>query len=256
MVEAGSEVADESPLPRVQRSALSDNVYAVVREHILRGHLAPDSRVVEEQLSQQLGVSRAPLREAIWQLKADGLIVGQGRSTRVVALSQRDIRELHLLRVTLETTLYQHAAKIITESDTAALERLIRKMELVSASDRSGEKIAELDFEFHQRLCQIPDLPRVFAIWEDKHVLFRLWLNLVVEAHDDPMTIAQHHRVLLEAVTSGDARRIAAETSHHIYGISKALVTERRRWELEHAEMIGDPYGIAAELTQQEHKED
>jgi DNA-binding GntR family transcriptional regulator len=236
----------EELLPRVQRSALSDDVYGTVRDHILRGRLKPDHRIVEERLAAQLGVSRAPLREAIWQLKADGLIVGSGRSTRVVALSQRDIRELHLLRATLETTLYQSAALVISDDEVAALERVIRKMEMVASSDQSSEKIAQLDLEFHRLLCEVPDLPRVRAVWEDEHILFRLWLNLVAEAHDDPAVIAGHHRTLLAAVTSGDPARIAVETSNHIYGITSALSTERRRWAAEHARLAGDPYGVAA----------
>jgi DNA-binding GntR family transcriptional regulator len=223
-----------------------------LRDFILSGRLRQDHRIVEERLASQLGVSRAPLREAIWQLKADGLIVGSGRSTRVVALSQRDIRELHLLRTTLETTLYQSAAVVISDDDVAVLERLIRKMEMVAVSEQRREQLARLDFEFHQTLCQIPDLPRVRGVWEDQHILFRLWLNVVAEAGDDPMTIARHHRTLLDAVASGDPARIAVETSSHIYGITGALSTERRRWAREHATLAGDPYLLADRMSPDE----
>ncbi|WP_162606302.1 GntR family transcriptional regulator [Jiangella asiatica] len=236
-------------LPKVQRSALSEDVYSSLREVILRGRLKPDQRIVEERLAAQLGVSRAPLREAIWQLKADGLIVGAGRSTRVVALSQRDIRELHLLRTTLETTLYQSAATVISEKEIEALDRLVRKMEMVTASEQCHQQIAQLDFEFHQSLCEVPDLPRVRSVWEDQHVLFRLWLNVVAEAEDDPMAIARHHRILLEAVVDGDPSRIAVETARHVYLISDAFHTERRRWIREHAEQAGDPYHLVEHLA-------
>lgn len=247
---AGEADAGDEALPQVQRrSGLSDDVYGTLRDFILGGRLKADHRIVEERLARQLGVSRGPLREAIWQLKADGLIVGSGRSTRVVALSQRDIRELHLLRTTLETTLYQSAATIISDDDVEALERLIRKMEMVSASEDRREQIARLDFEFHRTLCGVADLPRVFGVWEDQHVLFRLWLNLVAEAEDDPQTIAEHHRTLLSAVTSGDPATIALETLNHIYGITSALRTERHRWAREHAAMAGDPYSVA-DLTE------
>lgn len=235
-----------APLPRVQRSSLNDDVYEAVREHILTGRLAADARIVEEKLASQLGVSRAPLREAIWQLKADGLIVGSGRSTRVVALSQRDIRELHLVRVTLETSLYQSAALLISDDDVTELQGLIQQMELAS-QERYWEQIADLDLRFHQMLCEISDLPRLRAVWQEQHVLFRLWLNLVAETREEAAVIAGHHRDLLAAVRSNDPVLIARETSHHVYCTGHALVEERRRWELEHAVLSGDPYGIAAD---------
>src|SRR3712207_2323559 len=98
----GSEV-----LPRLKRSVLSEDICEHLRAFVMKGRLKPGSRIVEERLARQMGTSRAPLREAILKLKGEGLVTGSGRETRVVALSADDIRELHLLRATLETLLFQ-----------------------------------------------------------------------------------------------------------------------------------------------------
>jgi DNA-binding GntR family transcriptional regulator len=235
---AWQEKGSGSALPRVARSTLNEDVYTIVRTAILDGRLSGGARIVEERLAAQLGVSRAPLREALWQLKADGLIIGSGRQTRVVALSQRDVHELHLMRMTLETVLYQSASALLTEHDVAALEALADRMATEPAA------IPELDLRFHRILCDISDLGRLRDVWEEQHVLFRLWLNLVAEEHEDPGGLARAHRTLLEAIVSRDPVRIAVETSNHIYRSAHALVDERRRWQAEDCALGGDAYGV------------
>ena len=238
-------MADRSEtLPRLKRSVLSTDIYEHLRAFVLAGKLKPGSRLVEERLASQMGTSRAPLREAIWMLKGDGLVTGSGRDTRVVALSADDIRELHMLRATLETLLFQSAARIISTGDIAGLERLLEQMQL-AAAEGSREHLSNLDYEFHRRLCRMSGLPRVYRVWQDQHLLFRLWLNVVAEAEDDPATIAAHHVTLLDAVRSRDPAVIARETTNHIYGISSAFSTERSDWAKEHAILVGDPFGIA-----------
>ena len=232
-------------LPRLERSGLSKDIYEHLRAFILAGKLKPGSRIVEERLARQMGTSRAPLREAIWMLKGDGFVTGSGRDTRVVALSADDIRELHLLRATLETLLIQSAARIISTGDIAGLEWLLGQMQLAAAEGRRGQ-LSELDYEFHRRLCRKSELPRVYRVWRDQHLLFRLWLNVVAEAEDDPATIAAHHFTLLDAVRSRDPAVIAREATNHIYGNSSAFATERSDWAKEHAILVGDPFGIAS----------
>jgi DNA-binding GntR family transcriptional regulator len=242
-------VADGSEvLPRLKRSVLSTDIYEHLRAFVLAGKLKPGMRIVEERLARQMGTSRAPLREALWMLRSDGLVTGSGRDTRVVALSADDIRELHLLRATLETLLFQSAARVISTGEIAGHERLLGQMQLAAAEGRRGQ-LSDLDYEFHRRLCRVSDLPRVYRVWRDQHVLFRLWLNVVAEAEDDPATIVAHHVTLLDAVKSRDPAVIARETTNHIYGISSAFATERSEWAKEHAILVGDPFGIASQQS-------
>ena len=239
----GSEV-----LPRLKRSVLSEDICEHLRAFVMKGRLKPGSRIVEERLARQMGTSRAPLREAILKLKGEGLVTGSGRDTRVVALSDDDIRELQLLRATLEKLLFQSATCNIMACEIAGLERLLGEMQLAAAEGRR-EQLSDLDYEFHRRLCRMSGLPRVYRVWQDQHVLFRLWLNVVAEAEDDPATIAAHHVTLLDAVKARDPAVIAREVTNHIYGISNAFATERSEWAREHAILVGDPFGIASQQS-------
>lgn len=224
-------------LPRIEaseRGALGETVYEALREAILEGVLAPGTRIVEETLARQLEVSRAPLREALWLLKRDGLIVDESaRTTRVVQLDADSIRELHMLRTLLETAAYQRAAQRITTEQVHAIERIIDDMQ--SAADEGDRsKVARLDYEFHSALCSASGMPRLVEMWEQQHVLFRLWLNMVGQTLVDSSDhIADSHRRILDAVLQGEPDHIFSHVLEHVYLVGSALSTERNRWAAE-----------------------
>jgi len=224
----GPETVTRTALRVPQKVDLSDSTYQVLRSAILDGTLSPGTRIVEESLARELGVSRAPLREALWVLKRDGLLVEESaRTTRVVQLTEADVEELHLTRVVLETLAYQRAASRLREQDFVELEQIAQDMHDTSAGDT--RRIAELDYRFHRTLCQACDLPRIRKLWDEQHVQFRLWLNMVgptLGEHD----ISDSHRSLLDVVRSSDANAIAEKVIEHVYLIGGVMADQRRRW--------------------------
>lgn len=217
---------------------LSQDVYDYLRGQILEGALEPGSRIVEERLAADLGVSRAPLREAIHRLRRDGLLSGAGRDTRVIELSPQAIRELHLMRATLEALALQSAARLIRAEEAAELRALVEEMRRLSPGD--ARQMAELDYEFHRRLCKLSGIQRLYDAWHDQHVLFRLWLNVAGRAHEDPGYMADSHGVLLDAVLSRDPARIAREVTRHVYAVGTALAIQRQDWVEDRALLLGE----------------
>ncbi|KXK62046.1 hypothetical protein AWW66_10385 [Micromonospora rosaria] len=212
-----------------QKVVLSESTYDVLRAAILDGTLPPGTRVVEEALARQLGVSRAPLREAIWLLKRDGLLVEESaRTTRVVQLTEDDVRELHMIRTLLETLAYQQASPRLRPSDVAGLEDLIDQMHEASVAG-DIRRIADLDYRFHRALCQPCGLPRILKAWDEQHVLFRMWLNMVGPTLG-VQDIAESHRILLDAVRGGDATTISEQVIHHVYLVGGVMADQRSRW--------------------------
>ncbi|MER7006744.1 GntR family transcriptional regulator [Dactylosporangium sp. NPDC000555] len=212
-----------------QKVVLSESTYDVLRTAILDGTLAPGTRIVEEALSRQLGVSRAPLREAIWLLKRDGLLVEESaRTTRVVQLTEDDVHELHMIRTVLETLAYQQSSPRLRPQHLTELEDLIEQMHDASVAGDT-RRIADLDYRFHRTLCEPCGLPRVMKAWDEQHVLFRMWLNMVgptLGAQD----IAESHRVLLDVVRGGDAEAISEQVINHVYLIGGVMADQRRQW--------------------------
>jgi DNA-binding GntR family transcriptional regulator len=229
--------AEETTLfNRQRKTILSDNVYNEIRNAILSGRLEPGERIVETSIAEQMGVSRAPLREALRQLKREGLVVAEAhRETRVVSFTMDDIRELHLIRATLETLAFQLAAKRLDRDGFKSIENIVSKME--EAADRGdATTLAKCDYDMHEKLCQASGLPRLYRVWSEQHVLLYLWFSFVAKAHDgDMVNTAAAHRTLFEAVSTKDDEIIAREVYHHIYLVGPAYKAERKKWADESA---------------------
>ncbi len=227
------------------RGSLGETARDAIREAILTGALPPGTRLVEESIAKQMGVSRATLRQALWMLKRDGLIVDESaRTTRVVTLDAGSVRELHFIRVLLESAAYQMAAKRITSDEIAGIEVILEQMQAAAdAEDRVV--VASLDYAFHRSLCEASGMPRLVEIWDQQQVLFRLWLNMVGQTLNESVDhIAITHRVILDAVLNGDPAEIFERVHEHVYLVGDALKTERRRWADEQPQ-LGAPQTIA-----------
>jgi len=112
------------------RSSLPEAAAERLRTLIIEGTLQPGARLNERELSEQLGVSRTPLREAFRMLAADGLLVQlPNRGAQVVALSREDVRHAFEVMASLEGLAGELAAQHVTENDLTELRTLQSDME-------------------------------------------------------------------------------------------------------------------------------
>ena len=138
----------------------------------------------------------------------------------------------------LETLAFQYTAQRISDQELVNLEKLVEKIEQAAEVGKS-QMLAEYDYEFHERVCQASGWPRLYRIWEDQHVLLRLWFNVVAKSHGSFMQgIAEDHRRMIEAIKAKDQTKIAEEVFHHIYYSGPAYEKERAQWAMEAANYI------------------
>lgn len=113
----------------VSRRTLHDDLVGQIRDLIVEGELAPETRIHEGQLGQALGVSRTPLREALKFLASEGLIeLVPGRGAVVRRLTPRDVRDMMDVLAALETTAARLACRRATEAEIGDLRRLHDEM--------------------------------------------------------------------------------------------------------------------------------
>lgn len=113
-VQATDDVLDLALVPR--------RVAGVLEQEIILGRMAPDTRIIEEDIAERFGVSRSPVRESIRLLERDGLIVrAERRGSRVSPVSLRDLDEVYACRMALEGLAAAEAAERRTD---AALQQL------------------------------------------------------------------------------------------------------------------------------------
>ncbi|HYN92614.1 MAG TPA: GntR family transcriptional regulator [Pilimelia sp.] len=188
-----------------------------LRGEILSGRIHPGERLVEEQLTRQLGISRAPLREALRLLAEQGLVEHvPRRGARVATLSDQDVQELYAIRDVLERYAVE-AALPVTEADLAGLRLALDGMRHAAhAGDRP--EVAHAHRRFHAALVGLAGNRQLTGLYESVLVKLQLYMaiNLRREAeHAQPLDGVHRHERLLASVGAGDVAAVLGALSNH-----------------------------------------
>jgi DNA-binding GntR family transcriptional regulator len=186
-----------------------------LRRAIVAGELRPGQRVGQEEIADRLGVSLAPVREALAALEQEGqLSYRPRRGYFVTELHLEDLREIYELRTLLEGRAARRAAPLL---DDEALERIeLAAREVVEAAD-AGDVAAELaaNRRFHFALLEAPGqthaLRLIRLLWDSTETYRALYYNSPRERKE---AVRAHQRILT-ALRAGDADRLVAELDDH-----------------------------------------
>jgi DNA-binding GntR family transcriptional regulator len=217
--------------PSVENLTLWQRVYDHLRAGILEGELEPGTELAEVALSEQLGVSRGPIREAIGRLAAEGLVNVRPRRGAVVrSLSKEEFLELYQVREALERMAVQLAVPRLTETQLKELAALNEVMDS-SAAHEDVQGFFEANVAFHARLLEasgnrkLQDLYRQLLGQLGRYRLRSLTLRGNLQRS------VSEHAAILRAAKRGDAERAAQLMAEHI------RVPQRRALALEEAEL-------------------
>lgn len=107
-----------------KRTRLADEVYAQVLDAVHRGAIAPDQRIVQERLAEELKISRTPVREALLRLEQDGILVAAGTGGFVIrSITEGEVREIYEARTAVEV----EAARLLSAARDTKRNALIRE---------------------------------------------------------------------------------------------------------------------------------
>jgi DNA-binding FadR family transcriptional regulator len=226
---------------RVEPKHLPDEIAARLTQAIQAGEFAVGDRLPSERLlCEQFSVSRAVVREALSQLKSEGLVaskVGSGvfvteRNQRQafrmqdVAIDEKDSLAMVMeLLVTIEVASTRLAAVRRTPEDLKRIRRALIGMEYEIANDRLGDNE---DFAFHQAVVDATHNPHFRALSEHlehgaRHVIRQARSNTKSHHADLVEAVQQEHKAIFDAISAGDADQaeLAAET--HLRNAAKRL---------------------------------
>jgi len=225
---AGTVPAIFSPLPR---RTIGDDVLDTLRKSIIAGAFAPGDHLAEGVLAQQLGVSRAPIREAMMQLEREGLLVFDKRgAARVKVFTEADFDEIFSLRLTLETMAARLACQSLSDLDE---QRMVENIHRTRTAATLLE-LTLLDVEFHDRIVQAAQHARLATCWATLRHQLEFWLarmqsRLAVPVARTREATARHHQKLLAAIRSGQETRAVECIRDHIEGWRRQQAGERER---------------------------
>jgi DNA-binding GntR family transcriptional regulator len=197
----------------IEKEVLRDKIGDVLRGWILDGQLKPGERIVELTLARKLNVSRAPLREALWQLSHQGLVqIRAHHGAFVTQLSEQDIREIFEIRELLET----HAAKKIRASGNPEAKKALMAAlaDLEEACRRRDIRLfSAADLRFHRTLWELGGNRHLQEILNDVSTRFFGYELIRDLPHSDRFRfdgMADEHRKLARLVLEGSDREIEA----------------------------------------------
>jgi DNA-binding GntR family transcriptional regulator len=206
---AGAKFVATVELTEVRGKPLSAIVLRTLREAIVEGRLAPGEAVVEAQLSRQLGVSRAPLREALRSLENEGLVLSTPwRGAIVAPLTERGVNELQAFRRLLEVFA---AEQVLAgdETDVSSLDAIVADMErCAEAGDLAC--MNEADVRFHTRIVEMSGNSLLLDVWRSYVSPIRRALALRNRENSDLESIVTMHRNLIAAFAARDLDEVKA----------------------------------------------
>jgi len=202
-----------SPVTSVIRR---DAVLSQLRNAILTNRLKPGERIREVQLARDLGVSRPTLREAIYQLIHEGLLVQEPHKGVTVAdIDAATITDIAVVRAALETI----AAKAIaTDKDDSVRERLRQVWITYDEAAASGDTVRENEahMELHRTVWMASHNSMLERIWPIVSASVNLALSTDIAARQDTERNRRMHRELVEAILYNRRRRIVSAVREHI----------------------------------------
>lgn len=186
-----------------------------VRDQIISGAIKPGEHLKEMHLSEELGVSRGTLREALRPLELEGLIVDDGkRHMRVRQLTSQEILDLFEVRSSLETLA---ARKIVTSDRRKEItDELRRDLEALKDPDLEFAQQLELDLKFHERLCDLAGNPQLLAAWRNLIGQIEMMIIAAGPTKASARMRFDEHIQIVEAIESGDQEEAAVTLRDHM----------------------------------------
>ncbi len=209
--------AEARKLPQIVRpKPLRERVYEILRKEILNGEFSANDTLVEEQLANELGVSRTPVREAIQRLKVEGLVTGtDGGRARVHAFDRDGIAQALEIRGILESYACERAAQNISEEELSILRDLSNK-ELEGIQNNDFELMSQLNSAIHEHILAASGNEVLMHLVDHLQARVPSYRIFALGNIDNLRKFSESHGRIIDLLAAGDAKAAAEEMSRHV----------------------------------------
>lgn len=222
------EIAELPRLLEGRYTSKKDLVLDWLREAIITGELHAGQHLPQEEVAERLGVSITPVREALSELRAAGVLTqNTHRGARVADTDARVATDVCLLRSTLEPLAARRAAANVTQTDLLLLGQLQERfVDLVQRGD--SRDLRKLNFQFHMSIYRAAVSPLLLDF------ITQLWarvpFDILSALPDRSATSAREHEAILHALEERDVDAAERLTREHIAHGAEALLEVISGW--------------------------
>ncbi len=212
---------DEASL-RLERTYLKDQVTQLLRDYLIGGNIPPGTKLVERDIAERLGVSRAPARDALLQLEREGLIVSRSNGRYVIELSAQDIAELYQVRLVLEKLAVELSLQHRTVEECAELSANLAAMHEASTRD-DRLAFARADVQLHDTIWRQSGNRHLHnTLTTMSGAIFLCAANYA--GYYDLEEAYELHQSLVVDVNSGDLQQALDSLERHVNATVRRLV--------------------------------
>jgi len=207
------ETALAAPDVNFVNTPLRQRLKEALLRRILGGHYDPGERLVELRIAEEFGTSQGPVREALRELEATGLVTNiPRRGTYVAEVMGEGLREIYTVRGALE----EQATRIVTQRGGCDLALLQREIDLMRAAAVAGNVygMIEHSVKFHRAVMEAAKNRLLLNIWQSLQIETRTTITMLVEGLD-LFEIAESHQPIVDAIASGNAEVAARVAREH-----------------------------------------
>lgn len=193
-----------------------------LRADILHGKLKSKQALRQDEIAAVFGVSKIPVREALFQLKAEGLVTfAPNRGAVVSELSPAEVDEIYTMRIALETVALRRAIPHLTVARLAQAETILQTID----QEKNAARWGELNWEFHATLYEAANLPRLLEQVKILHIQVARYLIIYLVGLDYQSASQREHREILEACRRGNIEAAVAVLEQHLRSAADQLIT-------------------------------
>ena len=205
-------------------STIRKKVYSHVREQILSGRIAPNERLVETRIAQEIGTSRTPVREALHNLEIEGLIQAIPRvGYQVKTISETEVEEICEIRSSIESL----AARWAMEKAPAKVIRELKKNIAATVERVSRGEIRafiDLDAQFHETIARASGSTRLLELAQTLRGHMLRYRVQSIYSEETVLQALKGHQGILKAIEKKDPQKVTEAIQVHLEESKKSIL--------------------------------
>ena len=196
-------------------TSLADQVYDQLENDIVQGVYPKGEILTELKLVEQLGVSRTPIREALRRLEQEHLIEDAGKGSRVIGISENDVRDIMEIREKIEGLASYYATLNMTPEGLSELTHIMDMMDFFFAK-WDPEHLRQADDDFHACICRLSQRSVIKDTLVPLHRKTRRYRRVAMEDKNRSASTLKEHHQIFEAIKAGNAELARELSATHI----------------------------------------
>ena len=209
-----------------QSGSLRGRVFSQLQNDILNGLYEPGDSLIETKLSDELGVSRTPIREALRQLELEGLVQSiPNKGVIVKGVSTQDIQDIYTIRMLIEGLAARWAAEKITAQELEELKEAVDLEEFYTTRNDSSH-LLQFDTRFHDIIFKASKSKPLMHTLSTFHHYVQKARKLSMSSPVRAAEVLEEHKAILQAIIDKDAYKAERLTTEHVKNASSNLLKQ------------------------------